>query len=79
MERAITVSCNAYFAQLGVFSVGAKALSDTAKMLEQRFDGKETYRHRCCSEVFDPWKTVFLILYANTPPNVGQLTHVSEF
>jgi cell division protein FtsI/penicillin-binding protein 2/cell division protein FtsW (lipid II flippase) len=34
MERAITVSCNAYFAQLGVFSVGAKALSDTAKLLD---------------------------------------------
>lgn len=34
MERAIAVSCNAYFAQLGVFSVGAKALSDTAKMLD---------------------------------------------
>ena len=34
MERAITVSCNAYFAQLGVFSVGPKALSDTAKLLD---------------------------------------------
>jgi cell division protein FtsI/penicillin-binding protein 2 len=34
LERAITVSCNAYFAQLGVFSVGAKALSDTAKLLD---------------------------------------------
>ena len=34
MERAITVSCNAYFAQLGVFSVGAKQLSDTAKLLD---------------------------------------------
>jgi cell division protein FtsW (lipid II flippase)/cell division protein FtsI/penicillin-binding protein 2 len=34
MARAITVSCNAYFAQLGVFSVGAKALSDTAKLLD---------------------------------------------
>ncbi len=34
MSRAIAVSCNAYFAQLGVFSVGAKALSDTAKMLD---------------------------------------------
>ena len=33
MKRAIAVSCNAYFAQLGVFSVGAKALSDTAKLL----------------------------------------------
>ena len=34
LERAITVSCNAYFAQLGVYSVGAQALSDTAKLLE---------------------------------------------
>ena len=34
MSRAIAVSCNAYFAQLGVFSVGAQALSDTAKLLE---------------------------------------------
>jgi cell division protein FtsW (lipid II flippase)/cell division protein FtsI/penicillin-binding protein 2 len=34
MERAIVVSCNAYFAQLGVFSVGPKALSETAKLLE---------------------------------------------
>jgi cell division protein FtsI/penicillin-binding protein 2 len=30
MEKAITVSCNAYFAQLGVHDVGAKALADTA-------------------------------------------------
>jgi cell division protein FtsW (lipid II flippase)/cell division protein FtsI/penicillin-binding protein 2 len=34
MHQAITVSCNAYFAQLGVFSVGAQQLSDTAKALE---------------------------------------------
>ncbi len=34
MQRAITVSCNAYFAQLGVFSVGAKALSETAQLLD---------------------------------------------
>ncbi|HYL37591.1 MAG TPA: FtsW/RodA/SpoVE family cell cycle protein [Bryobacteraceae bacterium] len=34
MARAITVSCNAYFAQLGVFSVGAKALSETATLLD---------------------------------------------
>jgi len=34
MARAITVSCNAYFAQLGVFSVGAKALSETAQLLD---------------------------------------------
>ena len=30
MQRAITVSCNAYFAQLGVHDVGSKALADTA-------------------------------------------------
>ncbi len=30
MERAIAVSCNAYFAQLGVHDVGAKALAETA-------------------------------------------------
>ena len=34
MARAIAVSCNAYFAQLGVFSVGAKALSETAQLLD---------------------------------------------
>jgi cell division protein FtsI/penicillin-binding protein 2 len=34
MHQAITVSCNAYFAQLGVFSVGAQQLSDTAKLLD---------------------------------------------
>ncbi len=34
MARAITVSCNAYFAQLGVYSVGARALSETAKLLD---------------------------------------------
>jgi cell division protein FtsI/penicillin-binding protein 2 len=34
MARAITVSCNAYFAQLGVACVGAKALSETAKLLD---------------------------------------------
>jgi cell division protein FtsW (lipid II flippase) len=30
MERAITVSCNAYFAQLGVHDVGTQALTETA-------------------------------------------------
>jgi peptidoglycan glycosyltransferase len=30
MERAIAVSCNAYFAQLGVHDVGSKALAETA-------------------------------------------------
>ena len=33
MANAITVSCNAYFAQLGVFAIGPKALHDTAEML----------------------------------------------
>ncbi|MBV9081406.1 MAG: FtsW/RodA/SpoVE family cell cycle protein [Acidobacteriaceae bacterium] len=33
MAQAITVSCNAYFAQLGVFKVGAQALHDTASVL----------------------------------------------
>jgi cell division protein FtsI/penicillin-binding protein 2 len=34
MQQAIAVSCNAYFAQLGVFAVGARALDETAKLLE---------------------------------------------
>jgi cell division protein FtsI/penicillin-binding protein 2 len=33
MLRALTVSCNAYFAQLGTYAVGARALHDTAEML----------------------------------------------
>jgi cell division protein FtsI/penicillin-binding protein 2/cell division protein FtsW (lipid II flippase) len=33
MERAIAVSCNAYFAQLGVHDVGSKALAETAEKL----------------------------------------------
>ncbi len=33
MAGAITVSCNAYFAQLGVYTVGAKALRETADLL----------------------------------------------
>jgi cell division protein FtsI/penicillin-binding protein 2/cell division protein FtsW (lipid II flippase) len=33
MERAITVSCNAYFAQLGVHDVGSKALAEMADRL----------------------------------------------
>ncbi len=33
MANAITVSCNAYFAQLGVYNVGAQALHDTAELL----------------------------------------------
>src|SRR5439155_7334085 len=34
MRQAMTVSCNAYFAQLGVFSVGPDALRDTLHLLE---------------------------------------------
>jgi peptidoglycan glycosyltransferase len=33
MDRAIVVSCNAYFAQLGTYKVGAEQLLDTAKMI----------------------------------------------
>lgn len=33
MHRAIVVSCNAYFAQLGTLKVGADALLDTAKVM----------------------------------------------
>jgi cell division protein FtsW (lipid II flippase)/cell division protein FtsI/penicillin-binding protein 2 len=33
MQRAIVVSCNAYFAQLGVHDVGAKALAETAAQM----------------------------------------------
>jgi peptidoglycan glycosyltransferase len=33
MEKGVTVSCNAYFAQLGTYDVGAQALFDTAKIL----------------------------------------------
>jgi cell division protein FtsW (lipid II flippase) len=33
MEHGIVVSCNAYFAQLGTYDVGAKALLDTANLL----------------------------------------------
>jgi cell division protein FtsI/penicillin-binding protein 2/cell division protein FtsW (lipid II flippase) len=33
MERAIAVSCNAYFAQLGVHDVGSQALADTAAQM----------------------------------------------
>ena len=31
MMRAITVSCNAYFAQLGTYEVGAQRLHETAE------------------------------------------------
>jgi cell division protein FtsI/penicillin-binding protein 2 len=33
MERAIAVSCNAYFAQLGVHDVGSKGLAETASQM----------------------------------------------
>ena len=33
MERGIVVSCNAYFAQLGTYDVGAEPLFDTANLL----------------------------------------------
>jgi len=33
MNRAIVVSCNAYFAQLGTYKVGPEALLDTAKVI----------------------------------------------
>jgi len=33
MNRAIVVSCNAYFAQLGTYKVGAQQLLDTAKVI----------------------------------------------
>ncbi len=34
MMRAITVSCNAYFAQLGTYVVGAEQLHETAELLD---------------------------------------------
>ncbi len=34
MARAIAVSCNAYFAQLGVSEVGTKSLIETAQLLD---------------------------------------------
>jgi peptidoglycan glycosyltransferase len=33
MERGLIVSCNAYFAQLGAYDVGAQPLTDTANLL----------------------------------------------
>ena len=33
MEQGIVVSCNAYFAQLGTYNVGAEALLETANLL----------------------------------------------
>ncbi len=34
MQRAIEVSCNGYFAQLGTYKVGAEALKQTADLLD---------------------------------------------
>ena len=34
MRDALTVSCNAYFAQLGTYAVGARSLRETADLLE---------------------------------------------
>ncbi|MBV8847267.1 MAG: FtsW/RodA/SpoVE family cell cycle protein [Bryobacterales bacterium] len=34
MKQALTVSCNAYFAQLGTYDVGARSLHDTAALFE---------------------------------------------
>ena len=34
MVRAIAVSCNAYFAQLGTYEVGAQQLHDTAALFD---------------------------------------------
>jgi cell division protein FtsI/penicillin-binding protein 2 len=45
MQQAITVSCNAYFAQLGVFSVGTQALDETAKLLEIPDGSLQDLRH----------------------------------
>jgi hypothetical protein len=55
MERAIAVSCNAYFAQLGVHDVGSLALADTAARMgfstgdptELRCHSPPTARDRC--------------------------------
>ena len=45
MRRAIIVSCNGYFAQLGVYRVGTKALAETANLLEIS-TGPEKNLHR---------------------------------
>ena len=46
MDRAIVVSCNAYFAQLGTYKVGPEQLLDTAKMIgisvAESGDGEES-------------------------------------
>jgi cell division protein FtsI/penicillin-binding protein 2/cell division protein FtsW (lipid II flippase) len=45
MERAIAVSCNAYFAQLGVHDVGSKALAETAERLGLSTGDAAALRH----------------------------------
>jgi cell division protein FtsI/penicillin-binding protein 2 len=45
MQQAITVSCNAYFAQLGVFGIGAKALDEMAKSLDINDGPLKDLRH----------------------------------
>jgi cell division protein FtsI/penicillin-binding protein 2 len=45
MFQALTVSCNAYFAQLGVAAVGSKALLETAQMLEIPAGDLATLKH----------------------------------
>ena len=45
MQRAIAVSCNAYFAQLGVHDVGSKALADTAARMGISTGDPKQLRH----------------------------------
>ena len=48
MAKGITVSCNAYFAQLGALRVGAKNLLETAQMfgIDARAEGFEPPEER---------------------------------
>lgn len=45
MEHAIVESCNAYFAQLGVFSVGSDRLRQTAELLEVSDGDEKEFKH----------------------------------
>jgi peptidoglycan glycosyltransferase len=45
MEMALAESCNAYFAQLGTYDVGASALHDTADLLEISAGSVSELRH----------------------------------
>jgi len=45
MEHAIVESCNAYFAQLGVFSVGSDKLRQTAELLEIPPGDEKEFKH----------------------------------